>query len=281
MYRNELRTELNNRAVINKAYQLGQAPTVVVAQDKINTKKEVDLLDLSKRLLALPDNKTDHIPGYLPLVPGMPVLLQENIACELGLSNGTPGIFRKLIYDETTEHNSDLTESVYTSDTIFVHNAHYALVEILKSKTNKFDDLEPQIIPIPVVEKTFTVSLEQLYPDKSSVLKALSAKQLKTTISVKRRGLPLVPAYSITTHKSQGQTLPKIIIDLNMPPGMVEVASSYVPLSRVKQLADIAILRDFDISALRIKPSKGQIEELSRLSAIFGETKRRYSHYFT
>ena len=74
MYRNELRTELNNRAVINKAYQLGQAPTVVVAQDKINTKKEVDLLDLSKRLLALPDNKTDHIPGYLPLVPGMPVL---------------------------------------------------------------------------------------------------------------------------------------------------------------------------------------------------------------
>ena len=281
MYRNELRTELNNRAVINKAYQLGQAPTVVIAQDKINTKKEVDLLDLSKRLLALPDNKTDHIPGYLPLVPGMPVLLQENIACELGLSNGTPGIFRKLIYDETAECTSGSTDNVYTSDTLFVRNAHYALVEILKSKTNTFDDLEPHIIPIPVVEKTFTVSLEQLYPDKSSILKALNAKQLKTTISVKRRGLPLVPAYSITTHKSQGQTLPKIIIDLNMPPGMVEVASAYVPLSRVKQLADIAILRDFDISALRIKPSKGQMDELSRLSVIFGETKRRYSHYFT
>ena len=274
MYRNELRTELNNRAVINKAYQLGQAPTVVIAQDKINTKKEVDLLDLSKLLLPLPDNKTDHIPG-------MPVLLQENIACELGLSNGTPGIFRKLIYDETAECTSLSTENVYTSDTLFVRDAHYALVEILKSKTNKFDDLEPHIISILVVEKTFTVSLEQLYPDKSSLLKALSAKQLKTTISVKRRGLPLVPAYSITTHKSQGQTLPKIIIDLNMPPGMVEVAFSYVPLSRVKQLTDIAILRDLDISALRIKPSKGQIEELSRLSAIFGETKRRFSHYFT
>ena len=281
MYRNQLRTELNNRAVINKAYQLGQAPTVVIAQNKINTKKEEDLLDLSKRLLAVPDNKTDHIPGYLALVPGMPVLLQENIACELSFSNGTPGIFRKLIYDETAEHNSDLTESVYTSDTIFVHNAHYPSVEILKSKTNKFDDLEPHMIPIPVVEKTFTVSQEQLYPDKGSALKALAAKQLKTTISVKRRGPPLVPAYLITSHKSQGQTLPKIIIDLNMPPRMVEVASSYVPLSRVKQPADIAILRDFDISALRIKPSKGQIEELSRLSAIFGETKRRYSHYFT
>ena len=235
MYRNELRTELNNRAVVNKAYQLGQAPTVVVAQDKINTKKEVDLLDLSKRLLALPDNKNDHIPGYLPLVPGMPVLLQENIACELGLTNGTPGIFRKLIYDETTEHNSDLTESVYTSDTIFVHNAHYALVEILKSETNKFDYLEPQIILIPVVEKTFSVSLEQLYPNKGSVLKALNAKQMKTTISVKRRGLPLVPAYSITTHKSQGQTLPKIIIDLNIPSCPKRKKSSIKPRENVDE----------------------------------------------
>ena len=62
---------------------------------------------------------------------------------------------------------------------------------------------------------------------------------------------------------------------------MVEVASSYVPLSHVKQMAAIAILRDFDISALRIKPSKRQIEESSRLSAIYGEKKRRYRHYFT
>ena len=30
----------------------------------------------------------------------MPVLLTDNIACELGLSNGTQGIFRELIYDD-------------------------------------------------------------------------------------------------------------------------------------------------------------------------------------
>ena len=39
--------------------------------------------------------------------------------------------------------------------------------------------------------------------------------------------LPLVPAYLITTHKSQGQTLPKITIDLKISPGMIEVAPSY------------------------------------------------------
>ena len=82
VYRNELRTELNNRAVINKAYETGRSPTVVIATDTIKAKKHIDLPDLTKRLLALSDNKTEHLPGYLPLVPGMPVLLQENIACE-------------------------------------------------------------------------------------------------------------------------------------------------------------------------------------------------------
>ena len=48
---NELRTEVNDRAGISKAYQLGQAPTVVVAQDEVNTKKEVNILDLITRLI--------------------------------------------------------------------------------------------------------------------------------------------------------------------------------------------------------------------------------------
>lgn len=108
----------------------------------------------------------------------------------------------------------------------------------------------------------------------------LRDNNLKTTITVKRRGLPIIPAYSITTHKSQGQTLPKIVIDLNMPPGMVEVASAYVPLSRVKQLTDLVILQEFSIKALQVKPSRGQTTELNRLAVIFEQTKRRYRQYF-
>jgi hypothetical protein len=37
----------------------------------------------------LPYNKTELLPGLLPFVPNMPVLITDNIACELGLSNGT------------------------------------------------------------------------------------------------------------------------------------------------------------------------------------------------
>ena len=260
---------------------MGRSPTVVVATDVIKAKKPIDLPDLTKRLLALPDNKTEHLPGYLPLVAGMPVLLQENIACELGLSNGTPGIFHQLVYNQTSEHTTGSAEGAFTADTVFVRNAQYALVEIQKSKMGKLNSLDPFIVPIPVIEKTFEVNLEKLYADKGPMMKMLNNKKLKTTITVKRKGLPLVPAYSITTHKSQGQTLSKIVIDLNMPPGIVEVASAYVPFSRVQQLTDLVILRDFSIDVLQVKPSKGQIMELNRLNAIFEQTKHRYSHYFT
>lgn len=280
MYRNELRTELNNRAVINKAYAISQPPTVVIATDTVKAKREIDLPDLTKRLLALPDNKTEHLPGYLPLVPGMPVLLQENIACELGLSNGTRGIFHELVYDQTSGHTFGSDEGMFPSDTIFVRNAQYALIEIPKTKLNKLDSLEPFIIPIPVVEKTFEVNLEKIYADKKPLIRLLKSKKLKATITVKRKGLPLIPAYSITTHKSQGQTLSKIVIDLNMPPGTVEVASAYVPLSRVRQLTDLIILQDFNIKALQVKPSKAQIAEINRLTAIFEKTKQHYAHYF-
>ncbi|CAF4365188.1 unnamed protein product [Rotaria magnacalcarata] len=110
VYRNELRTELNNRAVVNKTYETGRSPTIVIATDTIKVKKHIDLPDLTKRLLALSDNKTEHLPDYLPLVPGTPVLLQENIACEIGLSNGTLGIFHELIYDETKERTTGADE---------------------------------------------------------------------------------------------------------------------------------------------------------------------------
>lgn len=280
MYRNEIRTELNNRAVINKAYELGLAPTVVVAQDTIRTKKKLDLPQLSKQLLALPDNKTEHLPGYLPLVPGMPVLLQENIACELGLSNGTPGIVRKLVYDENLGYTNGSEESLFTPDTAFVRNAQYALIEIQKAKLSKLESLETSLIPIPVIEKTFEVNLKNLYVNQPSASKLLNDRNIKATINVKRRGLPLVPAYSITTHKSQGQTLSKIIIDLNMPPGVIEVASAYVPLSRVQRLIDLVILQDFSINVLQVKPSKGQISELTRLKDLFQQTKQKYSRYF-
>lgn len=249
-------------------------PVVCVAQDYIKGTL-IDDPRLRKAILELPDNRTEHLPGYLPLVPGMPVLLTENVATELGLSNGTRGIFRKLVYEQSFE-NPHLNEASFPGNTKFVMQPTYALVEFPNCKLESaLEQLEKKIIPIGVTEQTFLFDVKQLLPERVS--KAAKATQRTTKVSVKRRALPLIPAYSITTHKSQGQTLSKIIIDLVMPPGPVEVASAYVPLSRVKRLDDLIILRPFAIASLQVKPSTAQMEELNRLNKIAEITQRRYS----
>ena len=72
-------------------------------------------------------------------------------------------------------------------------------------------------------------------------------------ISVKRIHFPIVPRFSITGHKSQGQTLGKAIIDLVPNPkfnGRLDVSFAYVPSSRVRRLDDLTILREFPASVI-------------------------------
>ncbi|CAF4109050.1 unnamed protein product [Rotaria sordida] len=158
-------------------------PIVCIVQDYIQG-RSVDDIRLRQAILELPDNKTEHLPGYLPLE-----LLPENIA------------------------------------------------------------------------------------------KAAKLNKKTTKLSVKRKALPLIPAYSMTTHKSQGQTLGKIIVDLVMPSGPLEVASVYVPLSRVKRLDDLLIIRPFEFATLQVKSSTAQIEELKRLDKIAQNTWKRFQFF--
>ncbi|CAF4529264.1 unnamed protein product [Rotaria sp. Silwood2] len=273
VFRNTLRTHINNKAVLNKTIEMGLTPTVCVAQDYIQ-RKPVDDLRLRKVILELPDNKTEHLPGYLPLVLGMPVLLTENVATELGLSNGTRGIFRQLVYDESSE-DVQWHDKNFPPNTNFITQPKYALVEFAGCKLDsKLAELQSKIVPIAISEQTFLFDAKELLPD--NVAKAAKINNKTTKLSVKRRALPLIPAYSMTTHKSQGQTLGKTIVDLVMPPGPLEVASVYVPLSRVKRLDDLLIIRPFEIATLQVKPSTAQMEELNRLDRIAQNTRKRF-----
>ena len=71
--------------------------------------------------------------------------------------------------------------------------------------------------------------------------------------TVYRVHFPLVPRFACTAHKSQGQTLRKAIVDL-VPVNQVSgIEFAYVPLSRVRKLEDLTILRPFDPSVLTAK----------------------------
>ncbi len=269
-----MRTHLNNKAAIHKAAQTGQPLMVCVAQDTCKG-KPIEDPTLVKKLLELSDSKTEHLPGLLPFVSGMPVILTQNIAIELGLINGMNGIFRQLVYEESSVSTEAVSET-FPNNTRYIHRPLYALVEIAKSTIEcNFEQLQPNIVPIPLMEQTFRVDIADILPkDKRP------KTNRKAILSIKRRALPLVPAYSITTHKSQGQTLKNVVIDLKLPTENDDIASIYVPLSRVKRLTDLIILRHFDYKVLLIKPSKSQIAEMERLDKLYTDNQKRFSEWF-
>jgi hypothetical protein len=274
VFRNQVRTQLNSKAAIHKAAEMGQALMVCIAQDSCQG-KPIEDPRLVQKLLELCDSKTEHLPGLLPLVPGMPVSLTQNIAIELGLINGTNGIFRQLVYEEDSV-STDVISERFPSNTRYVRKPLYAIIEIVRSKIEcNFEQLRSNLVPIPLMEHTFRIDIADILPkDKKP------KSNQKTTLSIKRRALPLVPAYSITTHKSQGQTLSNVVIDLKLPNGTDEIAAIYVPLSRVKRLTDLIILRHFDYKILLTKPTKSQLAEIERLDKLYIETQLRFAQWF-
>ena len=99
-------------------------------------------------------------------------------------------------------------------------------------------------------------------------------KKVPGVIQVTRTQLPIVPAFAITTYKAQGLTMNKIVVDLQVPLGTSQVASIYVPLSRVKIAEDVAIFRSFDMKVLQLRPSSAQDAELKRPNELNRKTKR-------
>ncbi|CAF1382354.1 unnamed protein product [Rotaria sordida] len=205
VFRNEVRTQINHKAAIQNAAQLNCAPIVCVAQDTCKGKPIEDPI-LRKKLLELSDSKTEHLSGLLPLVPGMPVILTQNIAIELGLINGMKGIFRQLVY-QADSVSTDALSNIFPNNTQYVYRPSYALIEIIRSKIEcNLENLQPKLVPIPIMEQTFRIDISDILPkDKKP------KPNRKAMLSIKRRALPLVPAYSITTHKSQGQTLMSLL----------------------------------------------------------------------
>ncbi|CAF3431167.1 unnamed protein product [Rotaria socialis] len=117
-----------------------------------------------KKLLELSDSKTEHLPGLLPFVPGMSVILTQNIAIELGFINGINGIFRQLVY-QSDSISTDVLSQAFPSNTQYVHRPLYALIEIARSKVEcNLEELQPKLVPIPLMEQTFRVDITDILP---------------------------------------------------------------------------------------------------------------------
>ena len=82
--RNELRTRLNNMSVICMAKESHEQLVVCVARDTIHG-ENIEKRRLIEYLLSQPDNKTEGLPGYLPLVRGETLNFgkHDNLICSI------------------------------------------------------------------------------------------------------------------------------------------------------------------------------------------------------
>ena len=74
----------------------------------------------------------------------------------------------------------------------------------------------------------------------------LDRKRDHPVLAINRRQVPLMPAFAITAHTSQGKTLPAVILDLNVDKRM-DSRFGTVACSRVRSREDVLILRPFPL----------------------------------
>lgn len=93
--------------------------------------------------------------------------------------------------------------------------------------------------------------------------------------------MPLTQAYPFTDHKSQGQTLEHVLVDIGkLSRFPVNAFAGYVALSRSRGRHMIRLLRDFDERLFPTHPSRDLLEEDKRLHTAAEETKKKWEAGF-
>jgi ATP-dependent exoDNAse (exonuclease V) alpha subunit len=152
--------------------------------------------------------KTHQLLGKIPLVLGMPIMITHNFDVEGGVVNGSRGTLKQIRYYMDEEGNRHLMSCI---------------IHVADASDDPLPGLGAKDVPV----LTDTMSLQFIHPHS------------RRTCTINHTQIPIVPAFVVTAHKAQGQSLMHIIIDLNNCSG---TKVPYVMISRATSLEGILIL---------------------------------------
>lgn len=121
---------------------------------------------------------------------------------------------------------------------------------------SRFEGLESKVVPVFPLERSITVKGQ----------------------SVRRRQVPMCPAFSLTDYKVQGSTLTHAVLDLKHDPSArgqdshKKYCSNYVQLSRLRTLEGLHLLQSITMEDLQFRPDERLLVEIERLRGLEQET---------
>ncbi|RXW18892.1 hypothetical protein EST38_g6956 [Candolleomyces aberdarensis] len=208
---NATKDALNENCAMQFALDHEQELHWYYAEDLIGGKPVQDA-DLRNLLHSLDSGKTHQRLGCIPLCIGMPVLVSQNFDVQGGVVNGSRGTVTSVRYKVNNCGHRILTSCV---------------VLIEKSAPDAMPTLGRH--EMPILSDNETIKVHHPY-DRTK------------TYTFERRQVPIVPAFAMTAHRAQGQTMDRVIIDLESCSGS---GAPYVMASRATSLNALHVLRDF------------------------------------
>ncbi len=256
--RHGVRIEWNSCAGRKWCQSSGQRLYIVHAEDRIKGRT----LTMQERVAVVGRSKTNRrnkkdLPELLEICVGMKVMVTTNIQTDLDLANGARGE----IVDIVLHPDEDAV-----GDSPVVHLKHlpaYVLVKMARTRASQLEGLPLGVIPVEPMKASMQIALERE-----------GAAPLKR--SVTRRQFPMTPAYAFTDYRSQGQTIPTVLVDLKTPPGPSKLTlfNLYVALSRSSGRGSIRLLRDFEDKPFFEHHDPELLAEDERLEKLDRDTKQ-------
>ena len=214
---NTSKDAINNQIAHLFASRSGQTLQWYIADDTKNGSAITDNSTL-QIINLLHSGKTHGQLRRIPLVIGMPIMITTNINVQGGIVNGSIGTIHSICYKALPNGECSLSHCI-----VHLPNATApALPHLLAHE--------------------YPIMLESMY------ITYRGSRRDSLGISFKRMQIPLIPAFAMTAHKLQGQTLNKAIIDLDLCHGP---EAPYVMVSHVRSINDLLILQPFDFNKVR------------------------------
>lgn len=210
--------------------------------------RELDELEDAWVQHVNPKTRAD-LPDNVPLFIGMKVMVTENIDTTYSIANGSRGTIEAIILDP----REILTEVPEVHIFLAHHFSHESLTQN-RDRLQQNGVVYLEHLPLYVLIKNPDrpdITLDGLDAGVVPVAPWLARKTFKAGhINVKRCQLPLIPAYSFTIEKSQGQNIPRSIADIGEPPEFgsqsTHLNALYVAFSRSSGRSNIRLLRPLD-----------------------------------